>query len=291
MAMTDAPTACAASTTEPKLAAETEEKTEPPQGVSILKEVFPERATSPEPAKARTTNKLPLQLFNSIPSPARACAGRNFAAKAQMKNMPCGPPAHAPAPVAAPRMPPPPPVLPPQAFQHGQEQQSVATMLALEPSSTSYRERLRAGGRGAFQRAMDAGFVPKNMKQDWAGLQTSSTPAQGFLPKTQADGNQGGMMQYSTLGDSQQMWNAAGQCSPMAQPQMQPQSQPMMQMAPPMPPQMMMQPEVSTPTAAAQTDLDRCMAIVMPQVGQFPCDRELMAAQLKAAADCQCYQD
>lgn len=168
----------------------------------------------------------------------------------------------------------------------------MTTMLALESSATSYRERLRAGGRGAFQRAMDAGFVPKNMKQDWSGLQASPAPAQGFLPKTQAEGNQAGMMQYSTLGDSQQMWNGAGQCSSMAQQQMQPQAQAMMQMMPPMPPQMMMQaPEVSTPTASAQTDLDRCMAIVMPQVGQFPCDREFMAAHLKAAADCQCYQD
>lgn len=39
------------------------------------------------------------------------------------------------------------------------------------------------------------------------------------------------------------------------------------------------------------SEIDRCMAIVMPQASQFACDRDLMAAQLKAAADCQCYED
>lgn len=38
-------------------------------------------------------------------------------------------------------------------------------------------------------------------------------------------------------------------------------------------------------------DFNRCMAICMPQAAQFPCDKDLMAAQLKAAADCQRYED
>lgn len=35
-----------------------------------------------------------------------------------------------------------------------------------------------------------------------------------------------------------------------------------------------------------------CMAIVMPQTSQFfPADADLLAAQLRASADCQCYED
>jgi len=195
----------------------------------------------------------------------------------------------------------------------------MATMLTLEPSSTSYRERLRAGGRGAFQRALDAGIVPKSMKQEWNGLQASSAPAQGFLPKPQPEGQGTNAMQYSTLGDSQQMWNGTGQmqsndgwCSPMNQPQMQSQqpfvAQQMMsqsmQVPQQMPQQMMLQVPMPQdqvqqhaqmmPTAQSgeSNQMAQMMAIVMPQAGQFPCDRELMAAQLQAAAaDCQCYED
>merc|ERR1712216_282768 len=38
----------------------------------------------------------------------------------------------------------------------------------------------------------------------------------------------------------------------------------------------------STPTC----EIDRCMGIIIPQAAQFPCDRDSLAAQLKAAADC-----
>lgn len=38
------------------------------------------------------------------------------------------------------------------------------------------------------------------------------------------------------------------------------------------------------------TELDRCMAIVMPDTAQHR-DRDMMVAQLRAAADCQCYED
>jgi len=41
----------------------------------------------------------------------------------------------------------------------------------------SYRDRLRAGGQGALQRAIHAGFVPKAMKQEWS----TTGPAQGGL--------------------------------------------------------------------------------------------------------------
>jgi len=186
-------------------------------------------------------------------------------------------------------------------------------MTMLDPSSTSYRERLRAGGRGAFQRAIDAGLAPKAMKQEWSGLQASSGPAQGFLPQ-QLDCHSAAMMQYSTTGDGQQIWNGIGQmqsnggwCSPMNQPQMQSQQpympQQMMSQSMPqqMPPQVfqdqvqMMQGGASPHLAQMvapqmQAHLDSCMANAMPQAGQQ--DQEFMALQLKAAAELQqCYQD
>merc|ERR1719162_2176832 len=68
---------------------------------------------------------------------------------------------------------PPPPVMPAPAYQ--------------EQGFPSYRERLRAGGRGAFQRAFDIGLMPKNMKQE---------------------GQTGSSMSY---GDANQMWTGAGQ--------------------------------------------------------------------------------
>jgi hypothetical protein len=39
------------------------------------------------------------------------------------------------------------------------------------------------------------------------------------------------------------------------------------------------------------TDFDRCMAMFMSDVSRSACDRNMMAAQLQAAADCQCYED
>lgn len=44
--------------------------------------------------------------------------------------------------------------------------------------------------------------------------------------------------------------------------------------------------------ASTPSDIDRCMAIVMPTASQLVCDRDLMALQLKAAAELQqCYED
>lgn len=39
------------------------------------------------------------------------------------------------------------------------------------------------------------------------------------------------------------------------------------------------------------SDVDRCMAFLMTQGSNLQCDKDIMAAQLKAAADCQCYED
>lgn len=287
--MTDAPVACLASALEAK----TEDKND---SASIAK--------SPPPSKAK--GKLPFSLVGAIPSPARAMAGkgagRNYQGIVTPKNVPFGPPAHAPAVLASPHLPPPPPFH--SAAPQEQQQPTTTTMAMLEPMGASYRERLRAGGRGAFQRALDAGLMPKNMKQEWNGQHSSSAAAQGFLPKQQPEGQSGGVMQYSALGDSQQMWNGSndGWCSPMGQAQMQPQQayapQQMMQqqMAQQMliqvpqqqaqqPAQMMLQ--MPTPQEQVQQPVQ-----MMPQAAQFQGDTELMALQLKAAAEMnQCYQD
>lgn len=203
----------------------------------------------------------------------------------------------------------------------------------------SYRERLRAGGRGAFQRAFDVGLLPKNMKE----APNSSMP-------------------YAAVGDSQQMWSGAGQMqsndfcgmsmqqqqyqciqqvvppspemqhmtalpvqSPMQQPQMSvmmpqmamqqqvvslaqgEQSPQMAQMQmTQMPVAQMQLPQMSTasgeqtPTsngASTPTEIEdwcrrECMGILTSQTSQFfPCDQDLLAAQLKASADCQRYED
>jgi len=306
MALTDAPAAFSASA---------------PDVTSILKEISPGSPVA-APSKAPATGRLPLHLALGIPSPARAGAKKNFQGGSQLKNMPYGPPAHSPAPLAEPLVPPPPQFLAAPACHAPQEQQPP-TMTMLDPSATSYRERLRAGGRGAFQRALDAGLAPKGMKQEWSGLQAPSAPARGFLPKQQPECQSAAMMQCQ--GDAQRMWNGTGQmqsndgwCSPMNQPhmnQLQMQSQqpyvPQQMMSQSMPPQMppqvfqdqaqqqaqLMQggqsphmPQMAAPQM--QADLNRCMAIVMPQPAQFEGDRELMALQLKAAAELQqCYQD
>lgn len=182
-----------------------------------------------------------------------------------------------------------------------------------EPT-VSYRERLRAGGRAAFQRAIDAGLVPKNMKQEWCATQPSA-----MANSYQEFQNNNMGMQYGSLGDGQQMWNAMGQAQtgncwqqvqmPMQAPTFAPHHHMQPQMAVPMMSQMQPQPaqvqaqvpmfempmcQMQVPPQAQScestpTDFDRCMAICMPQTAQF--DKDLMAAQLKAAADCQRYED
>lgn len=74
----------------------------------------------------------------------------------------------------------------------------------------------------------------------------------------------------------------------MEMPQLQTPQMPMTQMQMP-------QMEMTTPTASGDStpaDFDRCMAIINPQAGQFPYDKDLVALQLRAAAECQqCYED
>lgn len=331
---------------EQKVIDETQEGEQPSQhGISILKEIFPELD---EKEKAATAKHRPLQqLLGSLPSPARATLGGSSAQASNAGSMPFAPPAHAPMPMVAPVAPPPPPSMPAPACQAPQEQcepPRAAALMLPEQAFPSYRERLRAGGRGAFQRAYDAGFIPKGMKQEWNSGQT----AHGVLPQ-QSDVHNGSSMPY---GDSQQMWNGAGQMqsndyssTPM-QPQypcMQQVQQP--QMMVPMLPQMAVQQpmqmpqgdhspmsqvqmpqmqnqalqlpqmamsQVHTPTASGAstptgwltsgqstpTEIDmavraECMAILqMPQSSQFfPVDQEMLAAQLKASADSQRYED
>lgn len=274
----------------------------------------------PDPSKQQTprAGKLSLQLLASLPSPARACA----------KFAPCGPPAHAPAPLAAPTLPPPPDFLPAQDRPNKtpqvrpQAMQSGAPALS-EPACGSYIERLRAGGRGALQRGVRAGMMPKNMNQEWIAGLLPSAPAKGFL--SQLPGVQHGpAMSNGAQRDGQQTWGGTGhmqsnECWHFHANQSQvPQQQQYMQHAPQLqqqgvfnPMQMMQMAQMQaqqlqlpqmamsqgqdpTPTASGAStpvDFDRCMAIIMPQSGQFGCDKDMMAAQLQAAADCQCYED
>jgi len=106
-----------------------------------------------------------------------------------------------PMPMVAPAMPPP-PVLPASAcHEHWDQHRAMGPLFPdqgfTNQGFTNYRERLRASGRGVFQRAIDAGFVPKSMKQDWGAGQISSAHAPG-------------MLQQSPYG-GQQMWNGASQ--------------------------------------------------------------------------------
>jgi len=197
--LADAPTAFSPND---KATTEVEEREQPQHGISILKEIFPDHETE----KGSSGKHRPLQqLLGSLPSPARATLGSSQ--PSSNASVPFGPPAHAPTiPMAAPVGPPPPPLLPAPGCQAPQEQcepPRAAAMMHPEQGFTSYRERLRAGGRGAFQRAYDAGFVPKNMKQEWGSAQT----AHGGLPQQQQEMQHG----YGASGDSQQMWNGAGQ--------------------------------------------------------------------------------
>lgn len=188
----DAPAPLSPRIAEPKLQTEVGQPSESNPGISILKEIFPEHGEESAPKKPQGLQ----QLLGTLPSPARANAGQNA-----NHSIPCGPPAHTPMlPMCAPVMPPPPPTAAAPVYmqapqEHFQPPRMAAQMMPEQPF-VSYRERLRAGGRGAFQRAYDAGIVPRGMKQDWNSAQSATQ---------QRDMQQGG------YGDSQQMWSGHGQ--------------------------------------------------------------------------------
>lgn len=188
----------------------------------------------------------------------------------------------------------------------------------------SYRDRLRAGGRGALQRSFDAGFMPATMKQEWGAAQTAAAYADGYMAQQS--------MEYGMGGDAQYMWGSQDQWQgddswggsqyhhmqhgsmqeDYYQHQMGPQPQDLLlplepghmgpvtphaqcpqtpQMGPITPHAQCPQTPQMLPMTPAGPDgsPSNLMAIVMPT--QFPCDSDEMAAQLKAAADCQCYED
>lgn len=140
-------------------------------GISILKEIFPEHGSEEKsivakeaaPAPAPAPGQLPLQqLISSIPTPTRA-------APQACTLTSTAPPAVSSVTVVPPPPPGAPPMLPAAACHSRHEQLELSRMMSpplSEPTFTSYRERLRAAGRHAFQRAYDAGLLPKAMKQD-----------------------------------------------------------------------------------------------------------------------------
>lgn len=245
-----------------------------PQGFSILKECFPEKK------EQKAVPGVLEQLLGGIPSPSRN--GNVFGNGVAAPNgVPFGPPAHAPMQMLAPSMPPPPPMQAAPTCQDPRWEPPRAAAPQCEAFAGSYRERLRAGGRAAFQRGFDAGFVPKSMKQDWS--QMPQTTSQGVLSHPQEVQN-ASAVQY---GDNQQMWNGAGQMQnneyyyvpvqapqfqqgsysqemAMQQPQMAMQ-QPQMQMLPQM---AMQQPMQMMPMAQGEQSpqLSQCNVMQMPSM-------------------------
>mmetsp|Transcript_67867 Transcript_67867/g.120554 ORF Transcript_67867/g.120554 Transcript_67867/m.120554 type:complete len:418 (-) Transcript_67867:128-1381(-) len=263
-----------------------------PHGISILTEIFPEHAKSD--SKDQQGRTLIHDLMN-IPTPNRQ---RNAM---QLEERPCSngmaaPPAPPLLPASLCRQAPweitPAPSAPaPMVTPSGHLTPSAPMVAPATPPPpqgfASYRERLRAGGQQAFQRAIDAGLVPKTMKQEWrppvGGSAPPPPPAQcaSQCMSTQC-GVQPSMMPQAAMqdcsaatqpgalaacGDSQAMWNWS-----VEQQQQQPQfpvgatgssatgpqcwtsnvSPP--QMPPQMPPVMQMPqmpPQVTSPMAAA----------------------------------------
>lgn len=361
---------------EQKVSTGAEEVKASPHGISILKEIFPDHGADMGHV---TAQKAPTveQLLGNVATPVRGSLPRGT----PLGTIPVGPPAHAPilsiAPAGPPMRPlvPPPPSMPAPVCRA--PQQPWEAPRTTEPPAVpgvefvSYRERLRAGGRGVFQRTIDSGLMPKAMKHEWGpnAMQVSASQ-QPEAPNSM-------MLQYSSGYESQQMWMGVesmqgneywgsqidqSQCAYMQQgthfqqpaemshmmmptsdqslmlpmpqqsqsqmsfPVMSPMhtqqsqlqqavhmapmtfnDQPMqmleMQSTQPQLPQMqqqglppvsMAQVHVSTPMANGDntpSEIDRCMAMVMPQSSQFAHDKDLLAAQLRAAADCQCYED
>jgi hypothetical protein len=274
-------------------------------GISILKEVFPEHGS--------TMQKAPVleQLLGDIATPARAQgAHARYNAK--------------PLPAAVPPPPAMPPSMPVAHCQAQWQAPSLAPVTPPGPMFGSYRERLRAGGRNAFQRSIDVGLMPKAMKQEWNPTSSASAASQGFFPQQPYTGMEDAQQQMWNVGTGQQNASACWEYSwdqsqmPMQPPF--PQDVPLMQQSQQMMP-LIQQPTPQVPTMlpdqcmqkqlppmelaqspmaqmqmpvsgeSTPTDIDRCMSIVMPQSAQFPCNNDLVAAQLKAAAADQCYED
>merc|ERR1719502_1738160 len=208
-------------------------------------------------------------------------------------------------PMAAPVAPPPPPTMPAPACQVPQEQcepPRAAALMLPEQAFPSYRERLRAGGRGAFQRAFNAGFVPKNMSQEWiSDMQNTAA-----MPAWSAQGHMQGasycgmpmpgayqcMPQVPQQPLSVQMMPPP---SPIQQPPLQLSQEAMQQMQMQLPAMAFSQVNGSTPSASGYStptsEVDSVRSECMAILGQMPCDAEALAAQLRASADCQRYED
>lgn len=306
--------------------------------------------------KTPAPGQLPLQqLLGSIPTPARASPQ----ARPQTSTLTStAPPTAQSASVVPPPPPGAPPMLPVAACQSRLDQLELSRMMSpplSEPTFTSYRERLRASGRCAFQRAYDIGLLPKAMKQDaalaaraesqfqtdvrsctpmstpmsyvssagntpmsmhssdcWSmhmdpsSMQPNCPSQQIHMMAQQSDTRQMSQMQYqmsqmlpySAMPQHPQQHQLALEASSphssqvqvgMQMSQMQPQHMQMSQMhiSQVQPPQTHLQ--VAANGDTTPTEIDRCMRIVMNGAPQY--DKNMMAAQLQATADCQCYED
>lgn len=86
-------------------------------------------------------------------------------------------------------------------------------------------------------------------------------------------------MHMAPMAQGQVIMDGAPQASHMPQMHVQQMQMPQMQMS------------VVANGDESPTDWDRCMAIVMNQNAQSQSDKDMLAAQLKATADCQRYED
>jgi hypothetical protein len=165
------------------------------------------------------------------------------------------------------------------------------------------------------------------MKQEWAVRQEVAMKAQPMSQNSPTTASS--PMSYSSVTDGHNVWNTTAWPSQMELPQMMEQTQMMppfqqdmqqfqqdqFQQAwnnlamqqPELQSQSMSQPidgahiqmpqpqmQVQVPQIivdSSSTELHRCMAVIMPETAQFPWDKNMVAAQLQAAADCQCYED
>jgi len=229
----------------------------------------------PQKGKASPPGRM-QQILGTLPSPVRGGTGRGLLGTSQTNAAPYSPPAHSPVKMASPTAPPPPSwssapppahqavvyqapahQAPAPAFGNLAAQWQAPCIPAPSLPELSYREKLRAGGRGAFQRANHAGFG-KSATEEW-----TPTAAQGQgIPAQWPQDQYNISMQYAGDGDSNQMWTSSGQMQsnacwgmPMDPPQMTP---------PQMAPQYPYAPQLQ------QTMLPQDLTQMSPMAGQQP---------------------
>lgn len=180
-----------------------------PHGPSILKEIFPDHGQITE------------KVLDGIPSPSRARTRKGQTGGFQGNFSPAArAPVHSPPPALVHSPPPPSPMhrqweapqimsTPPPAPAFGGSASAFGG--SVPALGGSYRDRLRAGGRGALQRSADAGLVPRPTHQEPGATQMALTCGQAFTAH-QSEAHQGPSlaMEYGVASE-QLMWTGQQQ--------------------------------------------------------------------------------